>query len=79
MAIKQQTLTCARCGYTFASTVVRKCPHEAVNRLLGEHICIYCCKKCKFHTKQPFCGAVGCSLWRKEEDTNDTKRTTRKR
>ena len=52
--------TCARCGYTFGDMQIAKCPNEAVNRLLGENICYYCCKKCKFHTKTPYCGAIGC-------------------
>lgn len=71
-------LACAKCGRLLSDAIVRKCPHEAVNRLLGEHICIYCCQKCKFHTRQPFCSVVGCSLWRKEGNECTTSKKLKK-
>lgn len=65
---------CARCRRPSAS--LRKCTHDAVNRAFGSDICFYCCRECKHHTTVPFCGAIGCELWRKPDDTN---RTTKKR
>ncbi len=67
---------CARCKRPFSS--IRKCPNEAVQRKLGDYICYYCCKQCKHHTTIPMCGAIGCELWRKE-DNNDSIRTTNQR
>lgn len=58
--MKRPLTLCARCGRAFGGLMVGKCPNEAVRRALGENICYYCCKKCKFHIKHPFCGAIGC-------------------
>lgn len=58
-------ILCARCHIPFAA--IRKCPDEAVNRILGEYICIYCCRKCKHHTTVHYCGAIGCELLKKGE------------
>ena len=55
---------CARCKRTLRSSVIQRCHDEAVNKYLGEYICIYCCKKCKHHTKHPLCDAIGCKYIR---------------
>ncbi len=52
--------TCARCRRAFGDMQIRKCPNETVNQVLGEYICYFCCKRCHFHTEEPFCGAIGC-------------------
>lgn len=51
---------CARCRQPRRELTIRKCPNEAVNRVLGEYICYYCCKRCRFHATTPLCGAIGC-------------------
>lgn len=53
-------IVCAKCKRTFNTVTVRQCPHEAVNRTYGTHICYFCCKHCRYHTKVPLCGAIGC-------------------
>lgn len=53
-------IVCARCKQLRYDYSVKKCPNEAVNRVLGEYICYFCCKQCKYHTKHPLCGAIGC-------------------
>ena len=59
-AKKYVRTVCARCGREYGPMQIRHCHNEAVNRVLGENICYYCCKRCKFHTKHPLCGAIGC-------------------
>lgn len=56
--------TCARCKRTYNEPQIRRCYNENVNRLLGDDICYYCCKRCRFHTKVPLCGAIGCDYKR---------------
>lgn len=58
--MKKSSNTCARCGRRFGPLMIRECPNEAVKRILGDEICYYCCKKCKYHVKHPMCGAIGC-------------------
>ena len=58
--LRKNLKTCARCKRTFGDMQIRRCFNEAVNRTLGDHICYYCCRQCKFHVKHPLCGAVGC-------------------
>ena len=53
-------VVCSRCGHAFRDSIVRRCHDKAVNKYLGEYICIYCCKKCKHHTTHPLCDAIGC-------------------
>lgn len=57
---KFSVVVCDRCRRAFRDSIVRHCPDKAVNKYLGEHICIYCCKRCKHHTTVPYCGAIGC-------------------
>ena len=52
---------CARCRRPFMEPTIRHCYNEAVNREMGEDICYFCCKRCRFHTSVPLCGAIGCS------------------
>lgn len=59
--MRRRTKLCDRCRKTFAETLVRDCPNEAVRRLVGKQICYYCCRKCKHHEKHPLCGAIGCT------------------
>ena len=66
---KYTTHVCARCRRTFGDLKIRRCYNHAVNRALGEYICYYCCKRCKFHTKTPYCGAIGCDY--KNHDTKN--------
>ena len=42
---------CAKCKHTYESPSIRKCPHPAINKKLGYHICVYCCKGCEFSEK----------------------------
>ena len=77
MIDKESRPICARCHRPFSC--IRKCPNEAVNRLLGEYICYYCCRECKHHTTVPMCGAIGCELLKKEDDNRDSSRTAKKR
>ena len=58
--LRKNLKTCARCKRTFGDMQIRRCANEAVNRALGDHICYYCCRQCKFHEKHPYCGAIGC-------------------
>ena len=58
----EYTVMCDRCKRLYHSIAVANCKHEVVNQYYGEHICVYCCKKCKHHTKFPNCGAIGCNL-----------------
>ena len=60
MRSARQGRTCARCGRTFGDLQIRKCPNEAVNRVLGEYICHNCCKRCYFRSEEPLCGAIRC-------------------
>lgn len=61
MAKKRQLVKCSRCKQVFYDNMVRSCPHPSVKQAFGENLCIYCCLKCKLHTRpSPHCGAVGC-------------------
>lgn len=66
---------CFKCGHAYYRSCVRACPHPAVNRVYGSTICIYCCRKCKFHTKTPFCGAGGCSYENDMKESDIIERT----
>ena len=46
---KKDLAPCSKCGYEFSESMVRKCPSEAVTRLVGPYICLYCCRKCKYN------------------------------
>ena len=74
---KSQRIFCARCNRPAFS--LRECPHEGVNKAFGNLICFYCCRQCKHHTTVPFCGAIGCELWKKDVTTSDTSRTSKQR
>lgn len=41
-------LMCDKCGFKYDEISVRKCPHQSVKNHYGEHICVCCCRKCKF-------------------------------
>jgi len=62
MKIDENFSQCDRCKRTFRSISVAHCRHPTVNQHIGNHICIYCCMKCKHHKKMPNCGAIGCNL-----------------
>ena len=55
-------IMCDRCKRLFNFYSVAKCKHAAVNQHFGEHICMYCCMKCKHHSKIPDCGGIKCNL-----------------
>ena len=59
---KDSFIMCDRCKRLFNSYSVANCNHTAVNQHFGNHICMYCCMKCKHHKKIPNCGAIGCNL-----------------
>ena len=67
MKLKPAGKTCARCGRIYGGLQVAVCPNEAVNHVYGKQICYYCCKRCKFHTKHPLCGAIGCNYLETKE------------
>jgi len=51
---------CDRCKRLYHSYTVANCKHEAVNKHYGQHICLYCCMRCKHHKKVDF--GVMCTL-----------------
>ena len=55
-------IMCDRCKRLYRSLAVAQCNHTAVNQHYGNHICMYCCRKCKHHTTTPYFGGVGCEL-----------------
>lgn len=40
---------CNKCGRLYADNLMGTCKHPAVNAVFGPNICMYCCRKCKFH------------------------------
>lgn len=53
---------CDRCKREYRTISVSTCPHPKVNQYLGNHICVYCCKRCKHHIDVPWalkCGYIG--------------------
>ena len=68
--IKTGGKICARCKRKYGDLQVAVCPNEAVNRVFGEQICYYCCRRCKFHTKHPLCGAIGCGYHESTDSGN---------
>ena len=44
-------VACDKCGEERPRCSIAKCPHPAVNRVFGENVCMYCCRKCKFHIR----------------------------
>ena len=57
---KPPVMLCSRCKRLFNSCVVGQCPHPAVNQCYGDHICMYCCLKCKHHKKIKSIGGITC-------------------
>lgn len=57
---------CDKCGRYWADCLVRECPHPKVRELIGEQMCLYCCRKCKHAVKLPY-GALGCELFQLPE------------
>jgi len=60
------TIQCDKCHYEFDFGAVQECHHPAVNRVYGNHICIYCCKGCKYLYRSPYSGGVGCNYNRSD-------------
>ena len=52
---------CNRCKRQHTALAVAHCKHPAVNKHFGEHICMYCCMKCKFHVKVTNPCGITCS------------------
>lgn len=42
---------CGDCKHSYEKPSIRKCPHPAVNKKLGTHMCVSCCKRCEFNKK----------------------------
>ena len=42
---------CGKCKHSYEEPTIRKCPHPAVNKKLGTHICVFCCKNCEYCKK----------------------------
>ena len=40
---------CDKCGRLCAPNLMGTCKHPAVNSVFGKRICMYCCRRCKFH------------------------------
>lgn len=40
---------CDVCRREYGDMAVRHCPHPAVQRRYGESICVWCCKRCRWH------------------------------
>lgn len=57
---KPPVMLCSRCKRLFYSSAVATCPHPGVNQCFGEHICMYCCMKCKHHIKNKIPHGVKC-------------------
>lgn len=57
---------CDKCGKEYNACSVRVCPHVAVNKTFGKHICIYCCRHCREHTEEQ--NSIGCKLFLKSVD-----------
>lgn len=47
----EKRIKCDKCGREFYESCVTQCPHPAVNRRYGKHICMYHCKKCIYSKK----------------------------
>ena len=65
-------IECSVSGLKFASCAIRECKEPHVVRKFGNggscNVSIYICRHCKFHTKTPYCGAVGCSYMEGENE-----------
>lgn len=46
---------CDKCGRNWYQSLVGTCHHPAVNKVYGENVCLYCCKKCRFHIQLRAC------------------------
>ena len=55
-----ETKVCSRCGREWHAAMVRECPHPKVNEVYGEHICIYCCKRCKLRIPVQYIDGLKC-------------------
>ena len=64
MAKPPVRITCDRCKRDYNPVTVRTCKHPSVIKHFGTHVCMYCCRKCKFHIKNG--AAVMCGY--KEEN-----------
>jgi len=57
-------IQCAKCktDYPADAPCYRECPHPIVQKQIGKYICVYCCRKCSYHTKTPGIPGEGCEL-----------------
>lgn len=63
-AVRQYFSTCDVCGLELHSCAVRACPDRSTPyRNIAS--CIYCCRKCKYHTYEKI--GEGCRLKEREE------------
>ena len=42
---------CNKCKRKWHDRMVRKCPHPKAEAKAVTHICMYCCKGCKYYKK----------------------------
>lgn len=59
---KHKTDVCSSCGKQLATFSLSVCKKENGEQL----ICFYCCQKCENVIRQSGCGALGCTLRRKD-------------
>lgn len=64
-------IKCDKCKQEYTQISVRRCPHSAVNRRFGEHICVCCCQKCKFSERVS--GGLACDYKGEVKDVKDVK------
>lgn len=64
-------LICDKCHRLYYQSAIRKCPHPAVIKNIGENICISCCASCKHCVK--IVGGVQCELFKPEEPKKRAK------
>ena len=43
---------CDRCGREYHDYTVGECPRPGVRKKYGEHICIYCCRRCEYRRSE---------------------------
>ena len=55
-----ETQVCSRCRFEWRKGMVRECPHPRVREVYGGHICVYCCKKCKFRVPVKYFDGLKC-------------------
>lgn len=60
MKNSENYIMCDRCKRRLHVISVARCRHPAVNQHFGEHVCMYCCMKCKYHIKNYNPHSISC-------------------